>query len=279
LGFEISTTANGRNPDIRASEQGESDEMAVYRILWDLADGDNPEEPWDQISLGHNGVFGVLLGVKESGNMDELRDVWNYLYTHTSEFTSEGSLATRRATLGAVFEKNGVAPFPTGFREEKPNPDIPEFPIITHAIHDTANPFYLNSPVPQFEWRKNNNDNAFDNWRIDVLTESDLDVALFAFDNDDLMAVRGQARVGLWQPSESQWEEILSEVRSENPGEAVRFKYLITGFEQADPASAYNSGFHYFTIVNAIPEPSALALAAIGAVAVPACGARRRSAR
>ncbi|MCI0335084.1 MAG: PEP-CTERM sorting domain-containing protein [Planctomycetes bacterium] len=113
--------------------KGEGDELAVARILWDLADTPNLDD--DLIGLGHFDLYGALdnRGDNPEGivELDRLDDVWDY-YLKASQDDHE------RTLFGQVFEDHHVSPHPTGA-------------IINATFKPT-------DPPPTFSWERRNNE-------------------------------------------------------------------------------------------------------------------------
>lgn len=95
--------------------QGEGDELAISRILWDLADHlpGRPEQfsngLTDRIGLGHERVIGLIEEIAQSkringGELSSLDAFWDALTTDPD--------LSKRAAIGAIFEDNGISPAP-----------------------------------------------------------------------------------------------------------------------------------------------------------------------
>lgn len=106
------------------TEQGEGDELAVCRILWDLADPAN--ETHDRISIGHVALYDVLNNIS---GLDMLEDVWDHYFNISSD--------AERIDFGAIFEEYGISPHPFGTS-----------PINTSLLR-TDEP-------PTFQWERGN---------------------------------------------------------------------------------------------------------------------------
>ena len=83
--------------------EGEGDELAVSRILWDLAD--NNADTFnsglrDNVALGHKALFAAF----EETSVEKLDDIWDAL--------TENASYRRKADMGAIFEEYNVAPSP-----------------------------------------------------------------------------------------------------------------------------------------------------------------------
>jgi Ca2+-binding RTX toxin-like protein len=114
------------------NEQGEGDEFAVSRILWDIAD-DSSGEAFDQISIGHENLYKSL---KNISDLESLNDVWNYFFNNLND--------AERVKYGAIFEEYSVSPKSGGDLTSK---------ILTSAI------------PPKITWEKGNN-NANDEFQV-----------------------------------------------------------------------------------------------------------------
>lgn len=98
--------------------QGESDELATMRILWDIGDkqGDRGfvNEAYDRVNRGQAQVYADLkaAAVQQGSAIKNLSQVWDYYY----DLNGNGVSPTRdrwRTDFGAIFEAHDVSPHPT----------------------------------------------------------------------------------------------------------------------------------------------------------------------
>lgn len=98
--------------------QGEGDELATMRILWDIGDkqGDRGfvNEAYDRVNRGQTQVYADLkaAAAAQGAPIKNLSQVWNYYY----DLNGNGVSPTRdrwRTDFGAIFEAHDVSPHPT----------------------------------------------------------------------------------------------------------------------------------------------------------------------
>jgi hypothetical protein len=112
----------GRTP------HGEGDELAVMRILYDIADPDN--EGHDHIGIGHDALYDILN--TKIANLDQLDDLWDYFFANPDDLGLGAGVENdeARAVLGEIFEKYSVAPDPIAGWDADPSLDLNGGPLI-----------------------------------------------------------------------------------------------------------------------------------------------------
>jgi hypothetical protein len=194
-----------------SANKGEGDEASVFRILWDLADEQN--ELHDKIALGHEQLYDILNN--EIPELDQLDDVWDYFFNHTTDTTRLGSAANNadRVKLGAIFEEYGVSPVP-----------------IDGPIGGT---FGADLTPPTFKWQKGNN-NANDTFQVII------------FNNDFSAPVLSSAPLSSteWKPNQKDWEDKILAV----PG---NYHFIVSGSDTDEfTTGQYWSGSNDFSVTN-----------------------------
>ena len=200
---------------------GEGDEVAVSRILWDLADSgaeDYGEGQADLIELGHKTLYEILN--TKITDLETLDDMWDYFFDNPADLGVAGSADKARAALGAVFQEYSVSPIPF---------------LIETAFNTTKD-------LPEFKWFRNN-DGAHDKFQIIVFNE-DFTKKLLTHD------VVGD--VTSYKLTFVQLADLID-------SGVTDFRLIISGTDSAAPETgAYWSGPQAFTFV--IPEPTSLIL-------------------
>lgn len=190
---------------------GEGDEVAVSRILWDLAD--DKVDPYasghdDIIKIGHKELY-VILNTKIT-DLDTLDDVWDYFFDNTDDLGLTGSEDRKRAVLGSVFEEYSVSPVP--------------FRIPTFIDKD--------DPEPMFNWIRKNSA-ANDKFQVLIFNDDFTDKLI----EHDVVG-----DVDHYTLTAAQWETLKTS------GEDA-FQLVISGVDSAAPATgAYWSAARAFTI-------------------------------
>ena len=122
---------SGRNDQLESNflflTQGEGDEATIYRILWDLADGANEASDEVQVTFGsglgretgHAALYQILDQGIAKGELDQIADVWNVLYSNPQYIQlpniqlppqTVAADNLKRAKVGELFEEHGIAP-------------------------------------------------------------------------------------------------------------------------------------------------------------------------
>lgn len=203
--FSSSLESNIDRPD------GEGDEVAVSRILWDLAD--DKTDPYtsgheDIIKIGHKELYEIIN--TKITDLDTLDDVWDHFFANTDDLGLTGSEDRKRAVLGSVFEEYTVSPIP----------------FLTPIFIDKA------GEEPSFSWIRSN-DVANDKFQV-LIFNKDFTDKLIAHD------VVGD--VDNYKLTAAQWT-ILKDADTEE------FQLVISGVDSAAPASgAYWSAARAFSI-------------------------------
>lgn len=203
--FSSSLESNIDRPD------GEGDEVAVSRILWDIADDKADKYASghsDIIKIGHKALYEILN--TKIADLDTLDDVWDHFHDNPADLGLTGSDDYKRAVLGAVFEEYTVSPIPFL---------IPIF-------------FDKEGAAPSFSWIRSN-DVANDKFQV-LIFNSDFTDKLIAHD------VVGD--VDNYMLTAAQWMTLKD-------AETEDFQVVITGTDSAAPSTgAYWSSSHAFSI-------------------------------
>ncbi len=237
--------------DTGSGVAGEGEEVAVARILWDIADplGTLPGTH-DRVARSHVQLYKDLVAARnrvrtQSGNnaakLATLHQVNDYYLNIVATNDQQ------RVDYGAIFEKYSVSPSPTGILAD-PN-----------AIVDI-------NDIIQFDWLRQNN-NANDTFQL-IVWNDDFSTRLvdFLIPND----------VNSYQLTGVQKALLHGQVGNE-------LKWAVVGSDLYDPNGTayaglastgnYWSDARSFTLV---PEPVTLVLLALAAVLIPAGGSRMR---
>lgn len=225
--------------------EGESDEMAVARILWDIGDAAN--EGYDNVAMGHDTLYKKLRAIRVTDaaapggvrNVERLHDVWMALTTGIT--TTYADIAN----LGSIFEAHNVSP--------RPLDDFVATPIMTTG------------GAPTFDWNRQNNGQ-----------NETFEIRFFSGDMSTLlMTIAVPGTDPTYTLSAAEWATLSAWTLGD-------YKYVVVGGDgrvgttgavrpAADQTLGYWSGAYGMTLV---PTPGSLALLMVGGVVVRA---RRRT--
>lgn len=229
--FNLETTAG-------SGMQGEGEEVAITRILWDIADPKN--EAHDHISRGHVQVYKDLVAARDrvrtqtgdnTAKLATLNQVNDYYMTDVAANDKD------RVDYGAIYEQYTVSPHPIG-----------------GLIGSTKNPFIENIT---FDWTRQNN-NMSDTFRLIVWNDNFTTrlINSFLIPGDVTTYTLTAAQEAMLMPGLGQtlnFSILGADLRDTN-GDAY------TGLEST---SNYWSDAYQFTLV---PEPASVVLLASAGV-------------
>ena len=132
--------------DAGSGVAGEGEEIAVTRILWDIADPKN--EAWDRVERGHKQLYADMAATAAAqgdSKLSTLSQLNNYM------LNTLAANDTERVDFGAIFQKYSISPDPVG--------------TVIDGIFDVTD------PAPTFEWLRKNN-NANDTFRLTIWDEA-----------------------------------------------------------------------------------------------------------
>ncbi|HEX2839077.1 MAG TPA: hypothetical protein VHN77_13225 [Phycisphaerales bacterium] len=232
-------TAFSRNLETpNTANQGEGDEAAVYRILWDLADPAN--EPHDRVSIGFTELYGQIramsipvVGGGPDRHPNTLADIWNHSV----------NLGTDIRTIvdyGAIFQQYGVSPAP--------------------AFSDQV--LIASDPAPTFDWFAQNN-GANEHFRL-LFLDSTLDTVVWSKYVDS---------VTTYTLTPAEWlffQDHPADYRLVIAGADLWVDGTMTPHPVGDESGYYWSDAYGFEVL--VPSPGALGLGMLAA----ACRVRRR---
>lgn len=245
--------------------QGESDESAVARILWNIADAPSAADAyvaadggpkgvvnWDRVSRGFPQVYRDMTAAaaQNGGTLVDLSEIDNY-YLNTVSTTDR-----QRVNFGAIFQHFGVSPLPTGVMAGDPR--------LTAM-----------NAAPTFTWNPQNN-GANDTFRLLIWSNATLDTRLLNLavpvaDGNSYTLTAGQWATVTGMLGVKEFDVIGSDLLLPpgvmNPDGSTNY----TGLAATGP---YWSDAYPFTV--AAPEPSTLALLLGGIALTPLLTRPRR---
>jgi hypothetical protein len=228
----------------RTAAQGEGDELAVGRILWQVATG-------PRVNRGHVNTYADFIAAaaaQAGGTLQNLSQYNNYYLNNVA------TTDRKRADFGSVFQDNGVSPLPLSISH-----DTSTDPTIKTIVHDDVAPVIsMFEAPPTFFWDKGNN-GANDTFHLIIWDSSALTNRVI-----DNFLIPGN--VDSYTLTAAQWSLVDA---------TTGWKYFdITGGDSSAPSSGpYWSDAFAFEVV--VPEPASIGVLGVGGLML----LRRRRAR